>query len=99
MNKSDAVYSAIGTEYEAEVARYWNEKQNDSINLLLGAEDGLVHHHYGIGDYDPAVLETDAGEREDAIVRELHRLECQQTDLVMGVLGPMGPDDRLLDAG
>lgn len=90
---------AIGTDYEASVARYWNEKQNDPINLLLGAEDGLVHHHYGLGDYDRAVLAGDGEDKESAVIRELHRLECAQTDVVLEALGGMSPDARLLDAG
>ncbi|MEU7476494.1 methyltransferase domain-containing protein [Lentzea sp. NPDC042327] len=89
--------AAIVSDYEKWVAGYWNEKQNDPINLLLGEEDGLVHHHYGLGEYDPAVLT--APDREAAIIRELHRLECAQMDVVLDALGPMTADERLLDAG
>ncbi|GGL99828.1 MULTISPECIES: methyltransferase domain-containing protein [Micromonospora] len=90
---------AIVTDYEKSVARYWNEKLDDPINLLLGAEDGLVHHHYGLGDYDPAVLSGSGADREAAIIRELHRLECAQMDVVLDALGGMEPDNRFLDAG
>ncbi|MEO3781285.1 methyltransferase domain-containing protein [Micromonospora sp. B11E3] len=97
--KTDVTPDAIATDYEKSVARYWNEKLNDPINLLLGAEDGLVHHHYGLGEYDPAVLSGSGADREAAIIRELHRLECAQMDVVLDAFGGMGPDERLLDAG
>ncbi len=89
----------IANEYEASVARYWNTKRDDPINLLLGARDGLIHHHYGVGDFDHAVLDMPAGAREDAILAELHRLENRQTELILDALGVLGAGNRVLDAG
>src|SRR5436190_14408978 len=78
----NAVTPPIATEYEASVARYWDTKRDDQINLLLGADDGLIHHHYGVGDYDHAILDLPDAEREPAILRELHRMENRQTELI-----------------
>lgn len=89
----------IATEYEASVARYWDTKRDDQINLLLGADDGLIHHHYGVGDYDHAILDLPDAEREPAILRELHRMENRQTELILDALAPLRPDGRVLDAG
>jgi geranyl diphosphate 2-C-methyltransferase len=89
----------IANEYEASVARYWDTKQDDQINLLLGAGDGLIHHHYGVGDYDHAILSLHGQAREGAILAELHRLENQQTELILDALRGLGPGDRVLDAG
>jgi geranyl diphosphate 2-C-methyltransferase len=89
----------IANEYEASVARYWDTKQDDPINRLLGARDGLIHHHYGVGDFDHAVLDLPGQDREDAILTELHRLENQQTELIMDAFGGLSAADRVLDAG
>lgn len=86
------------TAYQQSVADYWNAEK-DPVNLRLGDVDGLYHHHYGIGDYDPAVLEAPASQRDDAIIAEMHRLETAQADVLLDHLGPIGPADRLLDAG
>jgi geranyl diphosphate 2-C-methyltransferase len=88
----------LRTAYQKSVAAYWNAEKNP-VNLRLGDVDGLYHHHYGIGEVDPAVLAGPADTREERIVEELHRLETAQADLLLDHLGPVGPDDRLLDAG
>jgi len=86
--------------YQKSVAAYWNNNPNpDSVNLVLGDIDGLYHHHYGIGDYDPSVLEGPQDTRDDRIINELHRLETAQADLLLDHLGHITPDDRILDAG
>ncbi len=85
--------------FQASVAAYWNENQQDSVNLLLGDVDGLYHHHYGIGDYDSSVLGGVVDTRDDRIIKELHRLETAQADLLLDHLGAISPDDLLLDAG
>jgi geranyl diphosphate 2-C-methyltransferase len=95
----EAIPPPVATDYEASVARYWDTKRDDPINLLLGAEDGLIHHHYGVGDFDRALLDLPATEREPALLRELHRLENQQTELLMTALGSIEANSRLLDAG
>ena len=84
--------------YERSVAAYWNN-ENDPVNIRLGELDGLYHHHYGIGDYDPAVLDGPAGTRDDAIIAEMHRLETAQAGLLLDHLGDIEPGHRLLDAG
>lgn len=89
----------IGNAYEAAVARYWDMKQSDPINLLLGEEDGIFHHHYGVGDFDHSILGLAPEVREQALLRELHRLENRQTDMVADTFGEMTPDSRILDAG
>ncbi|MPZ27806.1 MAG: methyltransferase domain-containing protein [Micromonosporaceae bacterium] len=94
-----ATATVLRSDYQKSVAAYWDNHQQDSVNLLLGDVDGLYHHHYGIGDYDPAVLAGPEEGREDRIIAELHRLETAQADLLLDHLGGVGPDDRLLDAG
>lgn len=84
--------------YQRSVAAYWNNEK-DPVNMRLGEVDGLYHHHYGIGDYDPSVLDQPADRRDDAIIAEMHRLETAQADLLLDHLGPIEPGHRLLDAG
>lgn len=89
----------LRTAYQQSVATYWNTHQQDPVNLRLGEVDGLYHHHYGIGEYDPSVLEGPADTREGRIIREMHRLETAQADILLDHLGAIAPEDRLLDAG
>jgi geranyl diphosphate 2-C-methyltransferase len=84
--------------YQRSVAAYWN-KEKDPVNIRLGEIDGLYHHHYGIGDYDPSVLRESARTRDDAIIAEMHRLETAQADLLLDHLGDIQPSHRLLDGG
>ncbi|MFB7629369.1 geranyl diphosphate 2-C-methyltransferase [Streptomyces sp. NPDC056149] len=91
--------TVLRTDYQKAVAEYWDTHQNDSVNLLLGDIDELYHHHYGIGPYDPAVLDAAPPDRDQRIIRELHRMESAQADLLLDQLGPVAPDHRLLDAG
>jgi geranyl diphosphate 2-C-methyltransferase len=97
------VVKVLHTAYQKSVASYWNNEK-DPVNLRLGDIDGLYHHHYGIGDYDPAVLEGpetagSGGSRDDRIIAEMHRLETMQASLLLDHLGDISPDDCLLDAG
>lgn len=85
--------------YQESVAAYWNNNQQDPVNLRLGEVDGLYHHHYGLGEYDPSVLEDPAETRDDRVIREMHRLETAQADVLLDHLGEISPQDRLLDAG
>jgi geranyl diphosphate 2-C-methyltransferase len=89
----------LRTAYQKSVATYWNTNQQDPVNLRLGEVDGFYHHHYGLCDYDPSVLEGPRDTREDRIIREMHRLETAQADILLDHLGTITPDDRLLDAG
>ncbi|MDQ2790054.1 MAG: SAM-dependent methyltransferase [Pseudonocardiales bacterium] len=97
------VTNVLHTAYQKSVASYWNSEK-DPVNLLLGDIDGLYHHHYGIGDYDPSVLEGpetvgSGGSRDDRIITEMHRLETAQAKVLLDHLGDVSPGDRLLDAG
>jgi geranyl diphosphate 2-C-methyltransferase len=87
------------TPYQREVANYWDTHTDDPVNLELGKIDDIYHHHYGIGEPDPAVLRTPIEVRDEAIIRELHRLETAQADVLLDNLGRIGPDDRVLDGG
>jgi geranyl diphosphate 2-C-methyltransferase len=80
--------------YQRSVADYWNAEK-DPVNLRLGDVDGLYHHHYGIGQYNPAVLNGP----DDAVITELHRLETEQAEVLLDHLGDIRPDHRLLDGG
>lgn len=90
----------LQTSYQRSVAAYWNDNPNDDrINTKLGEVDDLYHHHYGIGEPDLSVLEGPEDTRQDRLVRELHRLETAQADLLLDHLGAVRPGDRLLDGG
>ncbi|MGH3547718.1 MAG: geranyl diphosphate 2-C-methyltransferase [Pseudonocardiaceae bacterium] len=97
------VANVVHTAYQKSVASYWNNEK-DPVNLRLGDIDGLYHHHYGIGAYDPSVLEGpetegSGGSRDDRIIAEMHRLETVQANALLDHLGGISPGDRLLDAG
>lgn len=94
-----ATSKVIKNPYQQDLANYWNTKTQDHVNLRLGEVDGLYHHHYGIGDYDPSVLDGAAEGRDERIIRELHRLETAQANVLLDALGPVEPGDRLLDGG
>jgi geranyl diphosphate 2-C-methyltransferase len=90
---------APATPYQGDIARYWNNEARP-VNLRLGDVDGLYHHHYGIGAVDQAALGDPAdSEYEKKLVAELHRLESAQAEFLMDHLGPVAPDDTLVDAG
>jgi geranyl diphosphate 2-C-methyltransferase len=90
--------SVLSSLYQRSVADYWNAEKNP-VNLRLGEVDGIYHHHYGIGEVDWSVLEGPEETREKRVTEELHRLEAAQTDLLMANLGPLRPEQRVLDAG
>ncbi|MEV8020115.1 geranyl diphosphate 2-C-methyltransferase [Streptomyces sp. NPDC086554] len=94
----EASSRVVRTAYQQAVAEYWN-KEKDPVNLRLGDVDGLYHHHYGIGDWDPSVLEGPEETRDERVIEELHRLESAQADVLIDHLGPIAPGHRLLDAG
>ncbi|MFJ2603701.1 SAM-dependent methyltransferase [Streptomyces sp. NPDC087425] len=94
-NGSTGVRAVVETEYEREVARMYDGKQDD-FNLLLGKETNLVHHHFGIGDFDRS---PDALRSESAIQRRLHELENAQTERLLDLLAGLGPEHRLFDGG
>ncbi|MGW3205258.1 geranyl diphosphate 2-C-methyltransferase [Streptomyces sp. NPDC001135] len=88
----------LRTDYQRSVAEYWN-KEKDPVNIKLGEVDGLYHHHYGLGDWDPTILAGPPESRDRRIIEELHRLETAQAEVLLDRLGTITPDDRLLDAG
>ena len=89
----------LATDYQRDVAAWWNNRRSDRVNLALGELDGLYHHHYGLGEVDPAVLDARGDDRDELIIKEMHRLETAQADFLLDQLGEIAPDDRLLDAG
>lgn len=94
-----AAGKVLHTAYQKSVAAYWNGNQQDPVNLRLGDVDGLYHHHYGIGDYDRSVLEQPSDTRDDQIIKEMHRLETMQANLLLDYLGDISSGDQVLDAG
>ncbi|MBT2229289.1 geranyl diphosphate 2-C-methyltransferase [Nonomuraea sp. NEAU-A123] len=90
--------TVLNSLYQRSVADYWNTEKNP-VNLRLGEVDGIYHHHYGIGAVDWTVLDGAAETRDERVIRELHRLESAQTDLLMSWLGPLEPHHRVMDAG
>ncbi|MEU6479063.1 methyltransferase domain-containing protein [Streptomyces sp. NPDC047017] len=95
LSESAGGRAVIDTAYEREVARMYDEKQDD-FNLLLGKETNLVHHHFGIGDFDrsPGALQS-----ESEVQRRLHELENAQTERLLDLLGDLGPEHRVFDGG
>ncbi|GAA4064562.1 geranyl diphosphate 2-C-methyltransferase [Streptomyces shaanxiensis] len=93
-----AMGDVLRTDYQKSVAAYWNAEK-DPVNIRLGEVDGLYHHHYGLGDYDPSVLHGDPETREQRVIEEMHRLETAQAEVLLDHLGDIAPGDRLLDAG
>ena len=69
--------------YESEVANYYDKKQKD-FNFILGSGDDLIHHHFGIGDYDDSAL---ISATQDDINRQLHELENKQVRLLISAIG------------
>ncbi|OIJ98549.1 SAM-dependent methyltransferase [Streptomyces monashensis] len=96
--ESIAMGDVLRTDYQKSVAEYWN-KEKDPVNIKLGEVDGLYHHHYGLGDWDPSILAGPSENRDQRIIEELHRLETAQAEVLLDHLGDLTPDDRLLDAG
>ncbi|MGX1774252.1 geranyl diphosphate 2-C-methyltransferase [Nocardia brasiliensis] len=92
--------TVLRTSYQKSVAEYWNNNPNDDrVNTKLGEVDGLYHHHYGIGAPDLSVLTGPEETRQERIVKELHRLETAQAELLLDNLGDVRPGDRLMDGG
>ncbi|MEO6084672.1 MAG: geranyl diphosphate 2-C-methyltransferase [Umezawaea sp.] len=93
-----AARDVLRTPYQKSIAAYWNAEK-DPVNLRLGDVDGLYHHHYGIGAYDPSVLGGPEDTRDERIIAEMHRLETAQAEVLLDHLGDVRPEDELLDAG
>src|SRR5687768_2341923 len=95
---SPTVKPVLRTDYQRSVADYWN-REKDPVNIKLGEVDGLYHHHYGLGAYDPAVLEAPAEVRDQAIIAEMHRLETAQAEVLLDAFGDLRPGAHLMDGG
>lgn len=91
--------AVVRTSYERRSQTDWDNNTHDPINLLLGEEDGLYHHHFAVGGFDQSVLETPEAGRESAILAEMHRMETDQVELVLRGLAPLSPHARVLDGG
>jgi geranyl diphosphate 2-C-methyltransferase len=88
----------LASTYQGLISEYWNKERN-AVNLRLGEVSGTYHHHYGIGDVDWSVREGADATRDERTIAEMHRLECAQADLLLDHLGPIQPDQRVMDAG
>lgn len=99
MTMTDARDEVLTTDYQRTVAAWWDTRRTDRVNLALGEIDGFYHHHYGVGAVDLSVLEGPEQTRDERTLRELHRLEHAQAELLLDHLGPITADDALLDAG
>lgn len=77
------------------VFTYYNNKKDDR-NLLQASDDGLVHHHFGLGPTSP---DLDLGDQK-AIMTEIQRQENVLTQELEQLMH-LGPDstDTILDAG
>jgi geranyl diphosphate 2-C-methyltransferase len=91
--------SVIRTDYERLSQADWDAKTQDPINLLLGKDDGLYHHHFAVCDFDRRVLDGDGEQRESAILSEMHRMETDQVDLIVEGLGPLPAGAHVMDGG
>ncbi len=85
--------------FQKAVANYWNTNTVDPVNLYLGQVDDIYHHHYGLGDPDPALVAAGDEATDEQVIKELHRLETAQANVLLDNLGPLGPGDRILDGG
>ncbi|MFE6163248.1 SAM-dependent methyltransferase [Streptomyces sp. NPDC056486] len=97
--REEAATPAARTDYERRSQADWDNKTHDPINLLLGEEDGLYHHHFAVGGFNPAVLDLPETSREKAILAEMHRMETEQVELVLQGLAPLSPQARVMDGG
>lgn len=97
-SNSNGSSNVLRTPYQKSVANYWNHEK-DPVNLLLGDVDGFYHHHYGVGEPDYSVLEGPVETRNDRMIKELHRLEHAQANVLLDHLGQILPEHKLLDGG
>jgi len=72
----------------------FNEKLDDR-NYKMAEADSLINHHFGIG----TVNNIEGLSDQTAIQAELHRLELHQIDILMQIMEPLGPTDKVIDLG
>jgi geranyl diphosphate 2-C-methyltransferase len=99
MTQNTAPDDVLTSDFQRDVAAWWNTRRQDRVNLALGEVDGIYHHHYGLGPYDPAVLDSPEHQRGEQVIEEMHRLETAQANLLLDQFGEVASEDRLLDAG
>src|SRR4051794_2079706 len=95
---STDVEPVLRSAYQRSIADYWN-REKDPVNIKLGEVDGLYHHHYGLGQYDPSVLEAPPAVRDQAIIAEMHRLETAQAEVLLDAFGDVPVRGHLMDGG
>jgi len=95
----NATRPVIRSEFERRAQAHYETKTEDPINLLLGEEDGLYHHHYAVTDFDRSVLELPEPERQAALLAEMGRIENEQVDILLKGLGDLPPTARVMDGG
>ncbi|MFJ8677609.1 SAM-dependent methyltransferase [Streptomyces sp. NPDC093589] len=91
--------SLLRNAFETDAFAYYDTKRHDALNLDLGHSDGFYHHHFAVGDFDRSILNLTGTQRQEAINRELHRMETHQVDTLEEALGPVAREARILDAG
>jgi geranyl diphosphate 2-C-methyltransferase len=91
--------SLLRNAFETDAFTYYDTKRHDALNLDLGHSDGFYHHHFAVGDFDRSILNLTGTQRQEAINRELHRMETRQVDTLEEALGPVTREARILDAG
>lgn len=77
-----------------EGARFNFNNKRDDRNLLLGADDKIVNHHFGIGFVEDIDSISDAD-----ISAELHRLELNQIEEILNLMVGAKSDHEVLDVG
>lgn len=97
--RTDPRPDVLRNKFEVDVAAYWDNKREDSINLLPAEVDHLYHHHFGVGGFDPEVLTAPPEVREERVLAELHRLESQQVEVILDAMGVVSPAGRVLVGG
>ena len=91
--------SVLRTPYERAAAAYWHHKHL-ALQSFLRRDDGdRYHNHHGLGAYDPRLFEGSDEEREVRLLAELHRLESDQSERLISLLGAVAAEERILDAG
>jgi geranyl diphosphate 2-C-methyltransferase len=87
----------VSQEALTEGVRAYYDRQRNDRNLLLAEESGIVHHHFGIGDFDRRRPLEELSQQEISAI--LHRLERNQVDELLRGMGEIRAEHRVLDAG